>query len=251
MKLQHHLAGLEGLGPVDFERRVFVQDWEKRIFGIHVAMMALSDHLAEASPRYPIGEVPAAFASTWTWAHLRSGAEAMNPLAYFQYRYYEKWLGGITAFLVEHGYLTEEELERCAAEFLANPRPARPARGDERVDEQVLRYLREGDSPRREPADAPEFAVGDRVTVKDVPPGDHTRLPGNLRGRTGTVQRVFDGVYAYPVSTGADGLGPPTPVYVVRFDPADLWGELAEPGAVLYGELYQVYLAPAAKGEQR
>lgn len=103
--------------------------------------MALSDHLAEAPPRYPIGEVPTAFASTWTWAHLRSGAEAMNPLAYFQYRYDEKWLGGITAFLVEHG--------------------------------------------------------------------------------------------------------------VVRFDPADVWGELAEPGAVLHGELYQAYLAPAAKGEQR
>ena len=42
MKLQHYLGGLEGLGPVTYEKRVFVEPWETRIFGIHVAMMALS-----------------------------------------------------------------------------------------------------------------------------------------------------------------------------------------------------------------
>lgn len=30
VKLQHHLGGLEGLGPVAFEKRVFVEEWEKR-----------------------------------------------------------------------------------------------------------------------------------------------------------------------------------------------------------------------------
>ena len=43
MKLQHHLGGLEGLGPVAFEKRVFVEEWEKRIFGIHAAMMGAVD----------------------------------------------------------------------------------------------------------------------------------------------------------------------------------------------------------------
>lgn len=81
--------------------------------------------------------------------------------------------------------------------------------------------------------------------MTDVPPGEHTRLPGNLRGRTGTVERVFEGSYAYFCSTGADGIGEPMPVYAVRFEPADIWGELAEPDAVLYGELYQAYLTPA------
>lgn len=246
MKLQHHLAGLEGLGPVEFERRVFVQGWEKRIFGIHVAMLGLSDHLGEALPRYPIDQVPTTFASSWTWADLRKGAEAMNPFAYFQYRYYEKWLGGISGFLVQHGYVTEEELEQRSAAQLADPSPPRPTGGDERIDEQVIRYLREGDSPRRGPAESPEFAVGDRVTVKDVPPTDHTRLPGALRGRTGTVERVFEGRYAYPCSTGPDGLGSPMPVYVVRFEPTDLWGELAEPGTAFYSEIYQTYLIPAS-----
>jgi nitrile hydratase len=247
VKLQHHLGGLEGLGPVEFERRVFVQDWEKRIFGIHVAMMGLSDHLGEALPQYPIDEVPTTFASTWTWADLRKGAEAMNPFAYFQYRYYEKWLGGISGFFVEQGYVKQDELEQRTAEYLADPALKGPTGGDERIDDQVVRYLREGDSPQRGSAESPEFAVGDRVTVKDIPPTDHTRLPGNLRGRTGTVERVFTGEYAYFCSTGPDGLGAPMPVYVVRFEPVDLWGELAEPGAVFYGELYQTYLTAAAE----
>jgi nitrile hydratase len=88
VKLQHYLGGLEGLdGPLDFEKRVFVEDWERRIFGIHVALMGLSSSLRDALPGYVLDEVPTAFTSTWTWADLRKGAEAMNPFAYFQYRY--------------------------------------------------------------------------------------------------------------------------------------------------------------------
>ena len=251
MKLQHHLGGLENLGPIEYEPRDFVEEWEQRIFGIHVAMMGLSDHLGDAGPRYPIHEVPTAFSSTWTWADLRKGAEAMHPFAYFQYRYYEKWLGGISSFFISQGYISEEELEAKAAEYLQDPTlPPPPEGGDGRIDDQVIRYLREGDSPRQGPAESPAFAVGDRVTVKDVPPTDHTRLPGNLRGRTGTVERVFEGNYGYFCSTGPDGIGEPMPVYIVRFEPTDIWGELAEPGAVLYGELYQAYLTPATEEQQ-
>lgn len=250
MKLQHYLGGLDNLGPINFEPRVFVEDWEKRIFGIHVAMMGLSDHLGNAGPKYPIDEVPTAFSSTWTWADLRKGAEAMNPFAYFQYRYYEKWLGGISGFFVSQGYISEDELEAKAAEYLQDPTLPPAEGGDGRIDDQVLRYLREGDSPRQGPAEFPAFAVGDRVTVKNVSPTDHTRLPGNLRGRTGTVERVFEGNYGYFCSTGPDGIGEPMPVYIVRFEPTDVWGELAEPGAVLYSELYQAYLTPAMEEQQ-
>ena len=37
MKLQHNLGGLENLGPVNVETQVFVEPWEKRIFGIHTS----------------------------------------------------------------------------------------------------------------------------------------------------------------------------------------------------------------------
>ncbi len=62
MKLQHNLGGLEGLGPVDFEKNVFVEEWEKRIFGIHTALMGLSDSLRQAFR-----------ATTWTRPAPRSG----------------------------------------------------------------------------------------------------------------------------------------------------------------------------------
>lgn len=239
MKLQHHLGGLEGLdAPIAFEKRVFVQDWEKRIFGIHAAMMGLSASLRDAVPDYDLDAVPTAFASTWTWADLRKGAEAMNPFAYFQFRYYEKWLGGITAYLIDQGYLTEAELDaavrRGGTDAAAPEQPL--------IDEQVERYLRTGDTPRRGPA-TPSFAVGDAVVVRNPPASDHTRLPGYLRGHRGRIERIFEGNYAYFCSTGPDGLGEPVPVYIVRFEPEEIWGATAEPHAgPLFAELYETYL---------
>ena len=36
------------------------------------------------------------------------------------------------------------------------------------------------------------------------------------------------------------------PSYCVRFDPADLWNELSEPGnSAFYADLFEVYLEPA------
>src|ERR1700720_2535978 len=125
MKLQHYLGGLEGLPErLSLEKRVFVEDWEKRIFGIHVAMMGLSNHLGSALPAYPIDEVPTTFKDEWTWADLRTGAEAMNPFDYFRFRYYEKWLGGITQFFIDKGYITEEELAGRVAKPLPAPQVA-------------------------------------------------------------------------------------------------------------------------------
>jgi nitrile hydratase subunit beta len=242
VKLQHHLGGLEGLGPVEFEKRVFVQDWEQRIFGIHAAMMALSASLRDALPGYDMDAVPTTFRSEWTWADLRKGAEAMSPFDYVRLRYYEKWLGGISGYFVEQGYLTQDELDAATARYRAEPSAPLPAREAPEIDAQVERYLREGDSPRRGPA-TPRFAVGDEVVVANPPAAAHTRLPGYLRGHRGHVARVFEGNYAYFCSTGADGLGEPVPVYAVRFEPAEIWGDTAEPGAgPLYAELYETYL---------
>ena len=59
MRLQHYLGGLENLGPVNFfEKKVFMAEWGKRIFGIHTVMMADRTHLAQALPKYPIAQVP-------------------------------------------------------------------------------------------------------------------------------------------------------------------------------------------------
>jgi nitrile hydratase beta subunit len=239
MKLQHYLGGLEGLPePLTLEKRVFVEDWEKRIFGIHVAMMGLSNHLGSAVPAYPIDEVPTAFKDEWTWADLRTGAEAMNPFDYFKFRYYEKWLGGISQFFVDKGYVTEEELAQRMAELTPAAADAPPE-----IDDQVIAYLRSGDTPRRDVAH-PKFEVGSNVRIANPRTDAHSRLPGYLRGRTGIVERVFEGDYAYFCHTG-DGIGDPMPIYIVEFDPVEIWGGRAEDGPLaLYAELFEAYLEP-------
>lgn len=241
MKLQHYLGGLEGLGPIDFEKRVFVEKWEERIFGIHTAMMALSTQL-------PLPKTPSTFKTIWTWADLRKGAESLNPFDYFKFRYYEKWLGGISGYFVANGYITEAELEAKTAEYLADPGKPMPQGGDRAIDDRVVQYLVEGDSPKREVAVKPEFAVGDSVLVKDVPSVDHTRLPGFLRGHVGVVDVVYPGAYVYLCDTGPDGVGPAMPVYCVAFDPQDLWPNNTESNFTFYADLYAAYVTavPAA-----
>ncbi|UWU26058.1 nitrile hydratase subunit beta (plasmid) [Rhizobium sp. CB3060] len=238
MKLQHYLGGLEGLGPVSTETRVFVEPWETRIFGIHTAMMALSTQLA-------LPATPSTFATIWTWADLRKGAEALNPFDYFKYRYYEKWLGGISGYFIANGYVTDEELDALTEVYYQNPDTALPVAGAEEIDARIVRYLVEGDSPKRDVDVTYSFAEGDRVTVKDVPSVEHTRLPGFLRHKSGVVETVYDGAFTYLCDTNADGIGAAMPVYCVRFEPSELWPGNTETNFTIYADLYAHYVEAA------
>ena len=235
MKLQHYLGGLEGLGPIDFEKRVFVQDWEKRIFGIHVAMMALSTQLS-------LPATPSKFKTVWTWADLRKGAESLNPFDYFKFRYYEKWLGGISGYFVSNGYITQEELDARTQQFLSATPPAPAVAGDPAIDQRINTYLVEGDSPKRSGAMTPKFAKGEKVYVKNVPSVEHTRLPGYLRDHVGIVDTVYPGLYTYLTNTGPDGVGDAMPVYCVKFDPQTIWKGNTDAKAEIYADLYEAYL---------
>jgi nitrile hydratase subunit beta len=245
--LQHYIGGLENLGPVDFfGKKVFMAEWEKRIFGIHTVMMAESIHLDKALPEYPIAQVPTTFKETWTWASLRTGAEGMQPFEYFKYRYYEKWLMGISQFFVDSGYIAAEELATLAEHYRANPNAPLPERPDPALKDQVVRYLYHGDSGLRTPVAPARFRVGDTVTVADPEAADHTRLPGFLRNKKGTVTEVYPGAFEYFVSTGPDGLAGPQHVYGVSFNASDIWGtDKSEPHTVIYADLFDVYLMPA------
>jgi nitrile hydratase beta subunit len=243
MKLQHSLGGLENLGPVNLEPKVFVQDWEKRIFGIHTVMMAESTHLAGALPKYPIDTLSTAFKETWTWASLRTGAESMQPFEYFKFRYYEKWLMGISQFFVDKGYITADELAGLTAHFRAQPDAPLPDHPSAAIKSQVVDYLLRGDSGLRPLPQPPRFAAGQVIHVADPAAADHTRLPGYLRNKKGTISEVYPGAFEYFCSTGPDGLEGPMPVYRVAFDASDIWGSsLCEPKTTIYADLFEVYL---------
>ena len=245
MKLQHTLGGLENLGPVNLETRVFVQEWEKRIFGIHTVMMAQSAHLDKALPAYPVASVGTTFKETWTWASLRTGAEGMQPFEYFKYRYYEKWLMGITQFFIDRGYVSADEMASLSADYRANPSRALPQQPRPPLKKQILDYLNKGDSGLRPRPAAPRFAQGQTVLVDDPATVDHTRLPGYLRNKRGLVTEVYPGAFEYFVSTGPDGLDGPMPVYCVAFAADDIWGKaMCEPNTTIYADLFDVYLKP-------
>jgi hypothetical protein len=109
----------------------------------------------------------------------------------------------------------------------------------------VLRYVEEGASPKRDVPFAPLFAVGESVTIKNVPASDRTRLPGFLRGKTGIIETVYDAPYGYLCDTGPDGIGPAMPVYCVRFDPQTIWDKRTETGFSIYADLFEHYLGDA------
>jgi nitrile hydratase len=79
--------------------------------------------------------------------------------------------------------------------------------------------------------------------VADPDAVDHTRLPGYLRNKRGTVDLVYPGAFSYFVSTGPDGIGQAMPVYRVAFNAADIWGEeKSEPNTTVYADLFDAYL---------
>jgi nitrile hydratase subunit beta len=144
-------------------------------------MMAESAHLSDALHAYPVKELPTRFKHDWTWASLRTGAEDMHPFEYFKFRYYEKWLGGISQFFVDEGYITAQELEEKIAFYRSNPGAELPERPNPALGKQIDAYLQQGDSGYHALERAARCSAGETVRIADPDDVDHTRLPGYLR----------------------------------------------------------------------
>ena len=220
----HDLGGMHGFGAVDREKDEprFHGDWEPVV---HAMMQAGRMH------------------GVFNIDEFRHAIERMAPSSYLGVTYYEKWLDGIARLLTEKGVVTADELERreaffrdhpdaAAREAVAGTPPAPPP-----VDQTWLSFIRESKTP-------PCFAIGDAVVTRRRHPRGHTRLPRYARGKHGVIAR-FHGVQVFPDSH-AHGLGEnPQPLYSVRFDAVELWGESAEPNATVHIDLWESYLEPA------
>ena len=91
----------------------------------------------------------------------------------------------------------------------------------------------------------PRFAVATRVRVDaSVRPG-HIRTPLYLLGKRG---RIFalQGAYHHAERLAYREPGPRVPLYLVEFDAAEVWGEVAqaERGHRVLVEIYEDWLAP-------
>jgi nitrile hydratase len=213
----HDVGGMHGFGRVDpDDEGPFHHEWERATFGTFVATLGQG--------LYSMDEV-------------RHSIERMAPDRYLTATYFEKWLAGMETLLTEAGVVTPGDLlDRLAAV------EAGEATVPDRADPDLLAAVREG---MYEAYDVgaervtPRFAPGDRVRVRNDHPSGHTRSPRYVRGVEGSVV-TERGTFSLP-DAGAHGREATGPVYSVRFDPADIWGEEAEADD-LRVDLWESYL---------
>jgi nitrile hydratase len=218
----HDLGGMHGFGPVvpEPDEPAFHADWERRAFGLTLAMGAWR---------------------RWNLDMSRSAREQMPPAEYLATSYYEHWLFGLLRLLVEKGMASADEIARVQrGEPAPSHGPAAIQDGALRADG-VPRMLGNRRAARLDDPVAPRFRVGQAVWARNVHPIGHTRLPRYVRGRRGEVA-IDHGVFIFP-DTHAAGQGTrPQHVYSVRFTARELWGPDASARDTVYVDLWDDYL---------
>ena len=205
VELAHDLGGREGFGAVqvDVDEPVFHHPWERTARALVYAAMRTHPHPTTSAFRHAI--------------------ERMDPEHYLTSSYYEHWLTAAASIAVESGAVELEELESRAGGAFPLSRPPVEARVD-------------GSGAQR-------FAVGDRVRVVAADHGGHSRCPGYVRDRIGTVVRV-DGRFSLPDVEAHSTRRVVEATYGVRFDARDLWPD-ADARSVVHVDLWDSYLEPA------
>lgn len=211
MTAPHDLGGVRGFGPVvaapEREEPVFHEEWEKTVAAVML--------LLERDKR-------------WSLDRFRRMIEQQPPLTYLGHSYYENWMASLERLLVDSGLVTEEELATGA--------PTRPAAsGPDTAGRWAPSFAVDGAPPR--------FQAGDRVRSLARNPDAHTRQPGYVRGRAGTVVR-YAGAEPLP-ELAAELVCAPEHLYLVRFEARELWGSDGGPNDAVLIELWESQLEPA------
>ena len=212
----HDMGGMHGMGFIqpEHDEPVFHHRWEARVFALVRAMGAFGRWNIDAS------------------RHQRELIAAAEQL---RMSYYERWLAGLSALLLRHGFVAAQELATGkAASGSDKLTPALPA-------DKVAAFIARGSPAARQSSAPPRFRPGQRVRARNLNPIGHTRLPRYVRGKLGIVERAH-GVFVFP-DTQAHFLGEsPQHVYSVRFAARELWGEAAPPRDCVCVDLWEAYL---------
>jgi nitrile hydratase len=196
--------------PVD-DDAIFHDDWEKRTFALNLLATPSTGLLTD---------------------FFRHSIERISWTDYLAIGYFGRWLRGVETKLVEGGVLAAGAVE---ARMNGLPTPTDPP-----VRTAPATPLSEPGA-RRDIGREPLYEVDDRVRVRHYRPAGHTRLPGYVRDRVGTVVRV-NGGWVFP-DTMAHGRGEnPTWVYAVRFEAEELWGGDSDCRDVVIVDMFEPYL---------
>jgi len=224
----HDLGGTDGLGPVlvPDNEPVYRAEWEKAAFAMFSMAFRAGFFGVDA---------------------FRYGIEQMHPAVYLLSPYYEHWAHAAEHYGVQKGALDPDEIEKRTQYYLDNPDAPLPQREDPDLMAFVDGVVKAGASAKRESDKVARFAPGDRITVVDDSPRGHTRKARYIRGKTGVVE-LAHGTFIYPDSAGNGGPDAPEHVYTVKFTNEELWGaDAAEPNGVIYFDVWEPYIVPAAR----
>ena len=214
----HDLGGMHGFGQVVREEHepLFHAAWEGHVAAINLLVRGAGYYNIDA---------------------FRHGIELMPPAEYLRSSYYERWLATVERNLAEQGLIGGDELEARVAFLREHPGANPPRAGSAPVPAPA--------APPASPASpAPRFAAGEAIVARNVHPAGHTRLPRYVRGKRGVIHRAY-WPQTFP-DANAHRLGKqPQMLYSVRFTGRELWGDSAEPGQVVYLDLWDSYLDPA------
>ena len=188
----HDLGGKQGFGRVRFVR-------SKEIYHHpwQLKANALSGGLVAAG--------------VFNMDEYRHAIERMEPRHYLTADYYERVLTACASLCVEKGVTSAQELERLAGGAFPLAGPAAPGRHGR--------------------ADAQDFAIGQRVRVRNEFVPGHHRMPGYIRGKVGVVVRRST-PFPFPDAAG-HAMGDETePTFEVRFETSELWPETSDEATV-------------------
>jgi len=178
--------------------------------------------------------------ATGSWNIDTSRAARETLPDYRDLSYYQIWLGALEQLMLQRGQVFADEI--------ASGQMHRPGAPVARVLQaaNVPAVLAKGSGTER-PAPAPaRFAVGQVVRMHLGRVDHHTRLPGYVQGKRGTIEHIH-GAHVF-ADANAQGLGEqPQWLYTVVFDEAELWGDDApRQNLAVSVDAWESYLEPAA-----
>ena len=213
----HDMGGMDGFGsiPIESDEPIFHATWEGRVYAINTAIGVWGKWNIDAG---------------------RYGIEVLDPALYLRSSYYERWLYRNENLMVEHDLITQDELDSGKA--------SGGDRGTPPDAEEIFEKQRKSRSFRVDADIAPKFAPGDTITVRNIHPKTHTRIPRYVRSKRGVIDRDH-GVFIFP-DTNAQFQGKkPQRVYSVMFPAQELWGPDAPEQDKIYLDLWDDYMDPA------
>ena len=224
MDTVHDIGGRQGFGPVhwqhDHDEEAFHEEWQARAWAMCMCMFAAWRGNPEV----------------WTLDWFRHVRERIDPIDYLTRNYYDRWVQGLAATLIDNGAIRLEELvPGSATRTSAIAEDGTQKSGSTGEKSATDRNVFTGGKPA--------FSVGQRVRTKMSIAAFHTRLPAYVRGRIGVIE-AYHG--SQPLAdASARGVIKPEPLYTVAFEAAELWPEAQARRERVFVDAWESYLEPA------